>query len=201
LDHAKPIPPFWLTNARYLLAEKHFSKIDIFEQRSTVSGVWNYTSKNEPEDSFSIPQTTPETTLDKPISRCSKSSQTPSRHGLERYATFVSPMYDRLEANLPKMLMQHSDMGFAAHDQLFPKHETIEEYLKRYADDVWRVQYFSICSISYAKRSLLDRGNCFSCTSISFNSILLYLLLFDTLLPIEFERVADIVIDMPLNRV
>ena len=81
-----------------------------------------------------------------------------------RYSTFVSPIYDRLEANLPKMLMQHSDMAFAAHDQLFPKHETIDEYLKRYADDVRRVQYIPICCLFpyVKKRSAIDLRNCFS---------------------------------------
>lgn len=40
-------------------------------------------------------------------------------------------------ANLPKMLMQHSDLPFPSETQLFPMHGEILEYLERYARDVW----------------------------------------------------------------
>lgn len=44
--------------------------------------------------------------------------------------------YERLEANIPKMLMQHSDLAFPDDEQLFPRHAVITDYLERYADDV-----------------------------------------------------------------
>lgn len=42
-----------------------------------------------------------------------------------------------MAANLPKMLMQFSDLAFPDESQLFPTHDDILEYLERYADDVW----------------------------------------------------------------
>lgn len=45
-------------------------------------------------------------------------------------------MYERLESNLPKMIMQHSDMAFPEDEQLFASHEATQEYLERYAEDV-----------------------------------------------------------------
>ena len=44
--------------------------------------------------------------------------------------------YERLEANLPKDIMRYSTLAFPESSQLFPIHDTIEEYLKWYADDV-----------------------------------------------------------------
>ena len=44
--------------------------------------------------------------------------------------------YERLEANLPKMLMQHTDFAFPDNEQLFPTHAAITEYLERYTDEV-----------------------------------------------------------------
>lgn len=50
--------------------------------------------------------------------------------------TFVSPIYERLESNLPKMIMQHCDAPFPDDEQLFASHEATCDYLERYADDV-----------------------------------------------------------------
>jgi len=117
---------------RSLLAENVFKTIDIFEQRSTVGGVWNYTPENDSRSSLSIPQIDPNQGFDKPIWR-----ETPKGGGChEKEATFVSPLYERLEANLPKYLMQHSDQPFPDDSQLFPTHKTITEYLENYAAEV-----------------------------------------------------------------
>jgi len=51
--------------------------------------------------------------------------------------------YERLEANLPKMLMQHTDCPFSDDEQLFPSHAAITEYLERYADEVCALSFFS----------------------------------------------------------
>lgn len=118
--------------SRYLIAEKTFSRIDIYEQRSTVGGVWNYTPENDAQRQYTVPQTEPGQPLDKPIWRRSRNSDTiPTER-----ATFISPMYERLEANLPKQLMQHSDFPFPDGDQLFPTHASISKYLERYAESV-----------------------------------------------------------------
>lgn len=114
-----------------MLAEKCFSQIDIYEQRSALAGVWNYTPENDGRGAFAIPQTDPRQPLDKPIWR-----HAPGHGYASKQATFVSPLYDRLEANLPKGLMQHSDTPFPDEEQLFPTHASITLYLEKYAEEV-----------------------------------------------------------------
>lgn len=53
-----------------------------------------------------------------------------------REATFVSPLYDRLETNIPKELMRFADKAFPSDSQLFPKHLTVKKYLEEYAEDI-----------------------------------------------------------------
>lgn len=48
----------------------------------------------------------------------------------------MSPMYDRLETNIPKSMMQYSDKPFREESQLFPTRDEVEQYLEEYADDV-----------------------------------------------------------------
>jgi len=45
-------------------------------------------------------------------------------------------MYDRLETNIPRGLMGFSDLEWPKDCQLFPRHETVLEYIERYAEDV-----------------------------------------------------------------
>jgi len=118
--------------SRSLLAENVFKTIEVFEQRRTVAGVWNYTPENDSTARMSIPQTDPHQGFDKPMWR----ETPPDGHYNEKSATFLSPLYERLEANLPKYLMQHSDKPFPDSSQLFPTHHSITEYLEQYADEV-----------------------------------------------------------------
>ena len=48
----------------------------------------------------------------------------------------MSPLYDRLETNIPKELMRYSDKEWPADAQLFPKHPTVKQYLEEYAEDI-----------------------------------------------------------------
>jgi len=129
-----------------LLAEKAFSKIDIYEQRDAVGGVWNYTPENDTQ-SPSIPQTDPRQPLDKPIWRRLSNNDSVAT----ARATFTSPMYERLHANLPKQLMQHSDIPFPDEDQLFPTHASILTYLERYAEPVKPLIKFGLQVVSVRK--------------------------------------------------
>lgn len=115
-----------------MIAENKFTNVDIFEQRNAFGGVWNYTSDNDARGAFAIPQTDPQQPLDIPIWRHTSDARSPDRQA----PTFVSPMYDRLEANLPKKLMQYSDTSFPECDQLFPTHTAITRYLRHYAEGV-----------------------------------------------------------------
>ncbi|KAJ5176834.1 uncharacterized protein N7482_002711 [Penicillium canariense] len=113
---------------RFLLAEKYFNQIDVFEQRSAVGGVWNYShSSSKVGASTTVPHLNPHEPAEKPtwINQADGSSE----------AVFVSPLYDRLETNIPKELMRYSDKAFPPDAQLFPKHRTVKQYLEEYAED------------------------------------------------------------------
>lgn len=45
-------------------------------------------------------------------------------------------MYDELETNIPKSIMGYAELPFHEENQLFPKRETVMEYLEEYASDV-----------------------------------------------------------------
>ena len=119
--------------------EKAFSRITIFEQRATVGGLWNYTTcPQSAAGGLSVPHADPHVGQDEPIwvnfelSGQTKFNQTP----------FMSPVYDRLETNIPRGLMGFSDLNWPHNTQLFPKHEDVLDYIERYADDVRHLVQF-----------------------------------------------------------
>ena len=61
-----------------------------------------------------------------------------------------TPMYEGLETNLPHMLMQFSDTPFPRKTQLFPKRETVMQYLQDYANEVIDMIRFSTQVIDVA---------------------------------------------------
>jgi cation diffusion facilitator CzcD-associated flavoprotein CzcO len=118
--------------SRYLLAEGCFDQIGILEQRDRVGGVWNPSSAYEkerlPQD---VPQENPYPPLEDPIWRPVNSAAEEQRE-----ASFVSPLYDGLETNIPHNLMEFSDLPFPKEVQLFPTAEAVLEYLEDYSKDV-----------------------------------------------------------------
>ena len=123
---------------RYLLAEKCFDTIDIFEQQASFGGVWNYS--NDPINTINIPQINPHQPLDEPIWH-SVSDQNGVARGA-RQAKFLSPMYERLETNIPHSLMAFSDMPSLEDHQLFPSREVVTQYLEDYGEDIRHLVYF-----------------------------------------------------------
>ncbi|OQO07516.1 hypothetical protein B0A48_07213 [Cryoendolithus antarcticus] len=133
----------------YLVAEQAFSEIKIFEQRSTVGGIWNY-----------VPCT--EGTAARVAHRCSDVEKVEGRRGdtsadrpfgntSVEYVEPLTPLYDRLETNIPRDLMGFSDLDWPEDCQLFPRHETVLEYIEKYAEDVrhlisFRAQVLSVHS-------------------------------------------------------
>lgn len=109
---------------RYFLAEKKFSQVQVFEQRATPGGVWNYTPEHG-EKQFRLPRTVPTEEPDEPI--YAPGSAAP---------TFVSPVYDFLETNIPQTLMNYCDKPFPEGCALFPTHATVLRYLEEYAEDL-----------------------------------------------------------------
>ncbi|KAF5485384.1 Thiol-specific monooxygenase [Colletotrichum siamense] len=117
--------PCGLAAAKYFLAEKKFSKVQIFEQRDTVGGVWTYSSLSVIDNDFSIPRTQPTRNPDTAI----------AVEGHEA-KQFVSPVYDFLETNIPHTLMNYSDKKFPSTASLFPPHQTVKKYLEDYAEEL-----------------------------------------------------------------
>ena len=95
-----------------------------FEQRVTPGGVWNYTSLAK-EDNFHVPREHPSSHPDEAI----------SVEDGKRFE-FITPVYEQLETNIPHTLMNFTDEKFPAGTPLFPRHETVLQYLKGYAEDV-----------------------------------------------------------------
>ncbi|KAM0721672.1 hypothetical protein Q7P37_002597 [Cladosporium fusiforme] len=135
--------PSGIAAAKYLLAEGVFSKIQVFEQRATVGGIWNYVPcpENAPKDQ-AIPQTNPFSGLDQPIWDESNATGILGKEDREK-ATFLSPLYDRLETNIPRGLMGFSDLPWPEDTQLFPKHREVQAYIERYSQDVRHLVQFS----------------------------------------------------------
>ncbi|KAI8197444.1 Thiol-specific monooxygenase [Colletotrichum sp. SAR 10_65] len=117
--------PCGLAAAKYFLAEKKFSKVQIFEQRDTVGGVWTYSSLSVIDNDFNIPRTQPTRNPDTAI----------AVEGHEA-KQFVSPVYDFLETNIPHTLMNYSDKKFPSTASLFPPHQTVKKYLEDYAEEL-----------------------------------------------------------------
>ena len=119
--------PTGLAVAKYLLAEKAFDKIDIFEQRVSVEGTWHY-SPTSSHDKVDISQTNPVQVLENPIwEKAQDGSSAPQ---------FTTAMYDNLETNIPKPLMQFSDKPFPDETQLFPPRQVVSQYIREYSAEV-----------------------------------------------------------------
>ncbi|KAL1644481.1 monooxygenase [Diplodia intermedia] len=133
--------PCGLAALKYLSAEKKFEKLVAFEQRSSPGGLWNYTPEDRDDGSFAVPKTRPtKEDLDKPIWG-TKPAVNGAINGAvvnddAKEAKFISPVYEMLETNIPKQLMQYHDFAFPEESQLFPTHWTVDKYLKDYAKDV-----------------------------------------------------------------
>ncbi|KAJ8128092.1 hypothetical protein O1611_g5547 [Lasiodiplodia mahajangana] len=68
--------------------------------------------------------------------------QRASSGGMWNYTTvdgpleLPTPVYDELESNIPKALMQYSGLPFPDEEQLLPDHSAVLRYLQQYAQDV-----------------------------------------------------------------
>lgn len=133
--------PSGIIAAKYLRAENIFEKIVLFEQRSRSGGIWNYTPDQRDENLFSIPLTSPDGRTQNP-----RWKETPAlskdfkringTSGCRQTASFLSPMYENLETNIPRGLMGFKDLDWPQDCQLFPKHETVLAYIEEFGRDV-----------------------------------------------------------------
>ena len=119
--------------SRYLLSTSHFPVIDIYEQQACTGGVWNYTPASPTRNAhISIPQIDPHPPPSEPVWG--------EKDGRPFFST---PMYDDLESNIPHEMMAYRTDASLADNQLFPRHESILEYLQRYAEPVCHLVKFS----------------------------------------------------------
>ena len=109
----------------------------MFEQRARVGGVWDYHNETKaPPEALATLQSGPHHAgLAKPIWDKSGTKQVLGS-AVEDRARFYTPLYDRLETNIPRSLMGFSDQDWPQDSQLFPKHETVTEYIEKYSEDV-----------------------------------------------------------------
>ncbi|OAX85400.1 hypothetical protein ACJ72_00211 [Emergomyces africanus] len=136
--------PSGLAAAKFILAEKCFEKIDVFEQRSRVGGVWNYsTGADKRRATIDIPQTNAHLPVEKPIWHSAGESESAKQQG-RKEASFISPLYDGLETNIPHTLMRFSDKPFPADAQLFPGFATVLQYIEEYSADVKHLIQFQV---------------------------------------------------------
>ena len=118
---------------RCFFAEACFDTIDVFEQQASFGGCWNYI--NDPQDAIDVPQTDPDKPLEEPTWKSPNGTSNGLPYG-KKVATFESPMYERLETNIPHVIMKHSDASSLESNQLFPSREKVREYLITYAEDI-----------------------------------------------------------------
>ena len=121
--------PSGLATAKYLLAERAFDSIDIFEQRSDVGGIWNLSSPERTKQ-IPIPQTNPR------YPEGEAASEDDSRRPSELSLELESPLYDYLETNIPKELMVFSDQPLPKESPLFIGHQETLHYLQKYAEPI-----------------------------------------------------------------
>ncbi|KAI8323690.1 FAD/NAD(P)-binding domain-containing protein [Martensiomyces pterosporus] len=101
--------------------EEPFTSIVVLERSNDIGGVWNYTS--EATCHYNIPQDTADRAIVVDYDeRDSKS------HG------FPTPVYDELNTNLPKDVMQFPDLPFPSSVPEFPDHRQVRDYVHAYAD-------------------------------------------------------------------
>lgn len=137
--------PSGVIAAKYLCAEGAFEKIVLFEQRSRSGGIWNHTPDLRSDDFLTIPQTDSKGWNQSP--ECKKGNAGHGKawndtSGLEETALFLSPIYDSLETNIPRGLMGFQDFDWPKDTQLFPKHESVLNYIEAYGKEVQHlVQY------------------------------------------------------------
>ncbi|KAK8100974.1 hypothetical protein PG999_011348 [Apiospora kogelbergensis] len=136
--------PCGLACAKYLLAQKSFKAVTIFERSADVGGVWNYSTAPPTGWSTDIGgsaalgegkgkgdgKTCPETEVQK------------DENGKP---LFPSPMYDQLHTNIPASLMQFSDLPLTTPDdrRVFPSRQRVQAYLQDYAAEVRGLVRFS----------------------------------------------------------
>jgi cation diffusion facilitator CzcD-associated flavoprotein CzcO len=153
--------PSGISAAKSLLAERAFEKIDILEQRHEVGGIWNLTT-NILSERTPIPQLDTDCDIESQTFSELKNDTTGEMAERDRVDRFETPLYDLLETNIPKQLMQYANRPFADDLPLFPRHQSVLDYCKQYAEDVTSLIRFG-CRVSEVRaigEGTQDDGHC-----------------------------------------
>ncbi|CEP21518.1 unnamed protein product [Cyberlindnera jadinii] len=106
-----------------LLAEKKFTKVDVFERRPHFGGLWNYTPlKRSATSATSVPSMDPYRVIEK--------------RKVDNSEFYESPVYKFLDANVPKTLMAYNNYPFPKDTPLFPTHSQILDYIVDYSKGI-----------------------------------------------------------------
>ncbi|KKA03626.1 hypothetical protein D499_0A00930 [Hanseniaspora uvarum DSM 2768] len=103
--------------------ENSFNVIKAYEKRSDFGGLWNYVKpiiSNESIDTVPLLDTWKRIPAVKTIND-------PKKY------VFDSAVYKNLDTNVPKYLMEYNNFPFPDNTPLFPKRDTVLEYLKSFA--------------------------------------------------------------------
>lgn len=96
-----------------------------------MGGVWNHAPGVLKKDKrISVPQLDPNEPVEGHVWHAS------GHKDGKPEATFLSPVYDTLETNLPKELMRFSDLPFAPDVPVLPPHGAVLKYVDDYAQDI-----------------------------------------------------------------
>ncbi|ODQ82211.1 hypothetical protein BABINDRAFT_158856 [Babjeviella inositovora NRRL Y-12698] len=122
-----------------LLAENCFSHIQVFEQRATFGGLWNFNTHQNTDhvpsiDPWYTPSPTIATGADIASSNLDEEAYkgvNPEKDGAE-YA-WLSAIYELLDTNVPSPLMEYHDLPFGPELPLFPSHLDVLKYMQAFA--------------------------------------------------------------------
>ncbi|KAJ2078852.1 monooxygenase [Coemansia sp. RSA 988] len=98
-----------------------FTSITVFERNNDVGGVWNYTP--DARCHFNLPQDSAAHAIGQGYDE-----RSPTTGG------FPTPLYDNLRTNLPKDVMQFSDLAFPENLPDFPDRHAVHKYIHAFAD-------------------------------------------------------------------
>jgi cation diffusion facilitator CzcD-associated flavoprotein CzcO len=121
--------PIGLSAVTYLVAQEAFEEIVVYERQYEVGGIWDYSPR--PSETLYVPQESPFVPPDPPL----RSKRTPP--------IFPTPLYDKLNSNVCRDLIQLSALKFREDSTIFLSRQDIEEYLVRYASSYRHLIKFS----------------------------------------------------------
>lgn len=134
--------PSGCATAKALLSEG--LRPTLFEQQSTFGGVWNYTPETKSR-LHKVPLEDPNGE-DDPVEGLPDSSG----EGTGR-RVIMNPVYASLETNIPKTLMIFNGVEFDEGLPLFPEHEDVRDYVRKYSGELAEITKFERKVVSVGK--------------------------------------------------